>query len=278
MKVTDEQTRQFREDGITVVRNCLNEAQLAACYETFTWNVANPGPYHFRALEGTSLATHIDNANPHSKAKLDALVQTLPFAGIFQQLWGSEHVWYFAEEVFVKEGGNSGRGPFHQDTANLPWAGPHWGNAWISFQHIPKANSLEVVRGSWAGIEYDGSTFANADDPTEPLHNDGVLPRLPHIDRDLAANPDSWDLVSYEVNPGDVVFLHPRSVHGGAQVDAATPDRHTLVLRFFGDESRFRELPTSNPRYARNGVLFADEMSKLNEGDLFRSPIFQQVA
>lgn len=276
--IDQETIRQFREDGITVIRNYLDEEQLAACREALDWNMANPGPNIFRALEGTSLATHIDNANPNAKPKLDALVQTIPFAETFQQLWGSEHVWYFAEEIFVKEGGKSGRGPFHQDTANLPWAGAHWGNAWISFEHIPAANSLQVVRGSWNGIEYDGASFENADDPTEPLHDDGILPRLPHIDKDLEEDPNAWDLVSYEINPGDVVFLHPRSIHGGAHVDEQTPDRHTLVLRFFGDDSTFRELPRTNPKYVRNGSLFKEEMAKLNQGDPFRSPIFQQIA
>ncbi|MCY1464289.1 hypothetical protein D9M71_822930 [compost metagenome] len=72
-------------------------------------------------------------------------------------------------------------------------------------------------------------------------------------------------------------MLHPHSLHGGAAVDADCPDRHTLVLRFFGDDARFRCLPTSNPKYARNGVLFSEEMAKLNEGEPFRSPIFRQI-
>lgn len=278
MQITEAQKDAFRNDGAVLIKNCLNETQLANCYEAFKWNVANPGPYHFRKLDGTKLQTHIDNANPAVKEHYDNLVKTLPFAEIFQQLWGSEHVWYFAEEIFSKEGGNSGRGPWHQDTANLPWAGPHWGNAWITFQPIPKKNSLEIIRGSHRGIQYDGSTFANPDDPTEPLHADGTYPRLPHIDRDLAEDPNSWDVMSWAVTPGDVLFLHPRSLHGGAAVDAECPTRHTLVLRFFGDEARFRCLPDANPHYARNGPLFSEEMAKLEDGGLFRSPVFQQLA
>ncbi|MNZ62425.1 Phytanoyl-CoA dioxygenase (PhyH) [compost metagenome] len=179
--------------------------------------------------------------------------------------------------MFAKEGGKSGRGPWHQDTANLPWAGEHWGNAWITFHKIPKKNSLEIVRGSHRGIQYDGASFANAEDPTDPLYGDGSLPRLPHIDKDLAEDPNAWDVLSWPITPGDVVLLHPHSLHGGAAVDADCPDRHTLVLRFFGDYARFRCLPTSNPKYARNGVLFSEEMAKLNEGEPFRSPIFRQI-
>jgi hypothetical protein len=96
MLTTQPQREAFRHDGAVLIENCLDEAQLAQCYEAFKWNVANPGPYHFRALDGTSLQTHIDNANPIVKDKLDDLVMTLPFGRVFQELWGSEHVWYFA--------------------------------------------------------------------------------------------------------------------------------------------------------------------------------------
>lgn len=274
----DESVRQaFRNDGAVLIEDCLDEAQLAQCHEAFMWAVDNPGPYVFNRLDGTRLQTHIDNANPLAKDRLDELVSSLPFGELFADLWGSEHVWYFAEEIFLKQGGKSGRGPWHQDTANLPWAGRHWGNAWISFQSLPKQNSLEIVRGSHRGIQYDGASFSNPDDPTEPLYGDGTYPRLPDIEAERAVDPDAYDVISWSIDPGDVLVLHPRSLHGGAPVDAATPDRHTLVLRFFGDDATFRPLPEANPAYARNGFLFADEMAKLNEGDPFRSPIFRQL-
>lgn len=275
----DEATKKaFREDGATVVRDLLSPEQLTELHEVFNWNVANPGPYVFNKLDGTTLQTHIDNANPNAKDKLDDLVARFPFGDLYAELWGSEHVWYFAEEVFFKDGGVSGRGPWHQDTANLPWAGSHWGNAWVSFQHIPKKNSLEIIRSSHTGPEYDGASFANPDDPTDRLHGEASgLPRLPYIDRDRAEDPSSWDVMSWEINPGDIVALHPRSLHGGAPVDAETPTRHTLVLRFFGDDATFRYLPDTNPNYGRYGVLFREEMEKLSPGDPFRSPIFRQI-
>ncbi|WP_017616263.1 phytanoyl-CoA dioxygenase family protein [Nocardiopsis salina] len=267
----------FRSDGAVLFEDCLDEAQLAQCRRAYDWAVDNPGPKASSMFDGTEQRSHVDNANPQAKSRLDELVQTLPFGELFAELWGSDNVWYFAEEVFLKEGGRSARSSWHQDTAYLPWAGHHWANAWISFEHLPKANSLEIVRGSHRGVQYDGTTFANPADPTEPIHGGNVLPRLPDIDADLAQNPDAHDIVSWETRPGDVVVLHPRSLHGGAGVDAGCPDRHTLVLRFFGDDATFRPLPDVNKRFARNGGLFVEEMAKLNPGDPFRSPVFQKV-
>ena len=73
----------FWEDGATVVRNFLNPEQLAELYEVFKWNVANPGPFVFRRLDGTSLQTHIDNANPAAKERLDESMTRLPFGEFF---------------------------------------------------------------------------------------------------------------------------------------------------------------------------------------------------
>ena len=64
----------------------------------------------------------------------------------------------------------------------------------------------------------------------------------------------------------------------GEDVDAAFPDRHTLVFRFFGDDATFRPLPDhSDAGYGPGGVLFIEEMAALKPGDPFRSPTFRQL-
>lgn len=267
----------FRDDGAVLAKGVLDEGQLARCREVFDWNVENPGPHASKMYPGTSQESHVDNSNPNAKARLDELVSTLPFGQIFADLWGSEHVWYFAEEVFLKTGGRGGRTQWHQDTSYLPWGGTHWGNAWISFEAVPKANALEIVRGSQRGIRYDGPTFVDPDDPTQPLHGH-ALPRLPDIEAERKTNPASWDVLSWATEPGDVVLLHPNSLHGGAPVDPSFPDRHTLVLRFFGDDATYLPLPgSSDGRIPPEGFLFIEEMAKLKAGEPFRSPVFRQI-
>jgi ectoine hydroxylase-related dioxygenase (phytanoyl-CoA dioxygenase family) len=271
--------QRYREDGAVLIKSCLSEGQLTLCREAFDWAVANPGPHATGIFKGTDQQSHVDNCNPLAKPKLDALMSALPFGQLFSELWGSEHVWYFAEEIFLKTGGIGSRTLWHQDTSYLPWNGMHWANAWISFESVPKANALEIIRGSHRGPRYDGTTFASPDDPTDPLHGGNSLPQLPDIEAERRANPEAYDVLSWATEPGDVLVLHPNSLHGGAPVDAAFPDRHTLVFRFFGDDATFHPLPdVSRSGYARNGVLFKSEMAKLEPGAPFRSPVFRKVA
>lgn len=270
--------RAYREDGAVLMKGLLSPEQLAQCRAAFDWAVENPGPHASKMVGSSGQRSHVDNANPIAKPKLDELVASLPLGRMFADLWGAEHAWYFAEEVFLKEGGLGARTLWHQDTSYLPWAGLHWGNAWISFEAVPKANALEIVRGSHLGTRYDGTSFRNPEDPTDPLHGGDQWPRLPDVEAERRANPGRFEILSWASEPGDVLVLHPGTLHGGAPVDASFPDRHTLVLRFFGDDAKFSPLPEeSRGGYARNGVLFREEMAALEAGQPFRSPVFRQV-
>ncbi|WP_085634034.1 MULTISPECIES: phytanoyl-CoA dioxygenase family protein [unclassified Pseudomonas] len=268
----------FREDGAVLIKGFLTPQQLSQCREAFDWAVDNHGPNAFRMFNDTEQQAHVDNANPVAKARLEALVASLPLGCLFADLWGSENVWYFAEEVFLKAGGHGSRTLWHQDTSYLPWAGEHWGNAWISFESVPKRNALEIVRGSHRGPRYDGTTFRDPNDPTQPLHGGDALPRLPDIEARRKLDPDAYDILSWATEPGDIVVLHPGSLHGGAPVDAAFPDRHTFVFRFFGDDATFQPLPSDSASgYPPQGSLFANELAGLKAGDPFRHPTFRRL-
>src|SRR5438874_2517905 len=83
----------------------------------------------------------------------------------------------------------------------------------------------EFVRGSHLGPLYAGTSF-DADGETAPFYKD--MPRIP----DIEADRSSFDIVSFEIEPGDVVMFHPATLHGGG---ASEGRRRTLSVRFFGD-------------------------------------------
>jgi ectoine hydroxylase-related dioxygenase (phytanoyl-CoA dioxygenase family) len=268
----------FAEDGAVLIERFLNAEQLARCRASYDWCVENPGPMALELFAGTEKETHNENANPGAAERLNELVSSIPFGELFADLWGSKNVWYFAEEVFLKKNGKGGRTPWHQDTSYLPWDGTHWANAWISFEAVPKPNALEMIKGSHRGTLYDGTNFLDANDPTAPLHGGSTLPRLPDIEAERKTNPNKYDVLSWATQPGDVVVLHPGMLHGGAPVDTTFRNRHTLVLRFFGDDSYFRSLPNhSDSGYTTAGVLFVDRLGHLSDGDRFRASCFKQL-
>src|SRR5262249_29049130 len=238
----------------------------------YEWSLSHPSPAanQFEGTKGTSGRFYQDLFNTKALPAYRKLLEESSAADVAAELWCKSNVWFFYEQVFLKEGGESRRTPWHQDSSYLPIAGDDIAVMWISFDRVPKEDSLEFVRGSHRGVLYDGSRFDPNDD-TAPLYGDGSLPRLPNIESER----NRWDIVSFGVEPGDVVVFHPAMLHGGAPTHPGTR-RRTLSLRFFGDDAVYavrpggRQMnPADDP--ATSTSIFG-QLRKLAPGDPFRHP------
>src|SRR5450631_236918 len=62
-----------------------------------------------------------------------AMLEASPIPAIVAGLWDAGEVWFMYEQVFLKEGGETRRTPWHQDSSYLSVAGEHLAVAWICF-------------------------------------------------------------------------------------------------------------------------------------------------
>ena len=110
------------------------------------------------------------------------------------------------------------------------------------------------------GTLYDG-TPNDPEDPTRPFWGEaGNLPRLPDIEKERAADPTAWDVVSYDIEPGDVLLFHLRCLHGGGAVDERFSNRRSLSLRFHGDGACWGELPDDTSKLDEEHRRFSTEL------------------
>ncbi|MGQ0624637.1 MAG: phytanoyl-CoA dioxygenase family protein [Sporichthyaceae bacterium] len=275
MQVSETMKRDLATDGAIVVRGLFPPDQLQRLRECFDHGVEHPSPMAGKVFEGTVDEHFNEYGNPENVEVYLAALKELGLADVVASLWDCEHVWFLGEELFIKSGGAAGRSPWHQDTAYLPANGPHLVNFWISFEPIPKKNSLEIIRGSHLGTQYDGTSYNDPADPTKPLWKGAGLPRLPDIEAERAADPTSWDVLSWDIEPGDALVFHSGTLHGGAPLSADCPTRHTLVLRFFGDQLFYRPLPTTAPDFPHDIREYDDR--SMTPGAPYRSEWFAQL-
>ncbi|NOX51836.1 MAG: phytanoyl-CoA dioxygenase family protein [Gammaproteobacteria bacterium] len=242
MKSSEKQ--QYLAEGIFCLKNFLSKEQLQKLKVCYDWGRENPSRNAVEVFANTRDAHYNDNANPNALPMYAGTLPDMPFGQLLADLWGVEGIWFLAEELFAKEGGNVGRSPWHQDTSYIPIEAQDFAGFWISFESIPAENSLEVVPGSHLGVLYDGTKYADPQKPTEPLWGaDSGLPPLPDIEAERMVDSEKWPVKSYATQPGDVILFHPSALHGGAPLGAACPERHTLVLRFFGEQAVHRDIP-----------------------------------
>ncbi len=255
----------FARDGVVYAPGVLDAAALAAALQSYEWSIANPGPGATRINQATDAVFYNDLYNPDCLAGYREMLQTSPLPGLAAALWNAPDVWFMYEQIFLKEGGESRRTPWHQDSSYLAVGGEHLMVAWITFDAVDRENSLEFVKGSHDGQLYNGSRFELGDD-TAPLYPTAELPKLPEIE----AHRNDFDIVSFAAKPGDVVFFHPRILHGGAATHVGQR-RRTLTLRFFGTDALYE------PRPGRAGPRIRGFHERMQPGAPFRDPTFLKL-
>ncbi|WP_293905170.1 phytanoyl-CoA dioxygenase family protein [Phenylobacterium sp.] len=255
----------YARDGVVHLPGVLNAEALAGARAAYDWSLAHPGPLASNIRQASDATFYQDLYNPDCLTGYRAMLEASPIPALVADLWGSGPVWFMYEQVFLKEGGEARRTPWHQDSSYLAVAGEDLAVAWITFDPVPKADSLEFVRGSHRGRLYNGSRFELGDD-TAPTHPRSSLPRLP----DIEADRDRWDIVSWAVEPGDLIVFHPAVLHGGAPTHPGRR-RRTLTLRFFGDQAVYE------PREGGAGPRVAGFHERMVAGEPFRDPGFLQL-
>ena len=258
--------RGFRDDGAIVVRGLLDTEGLALAEDAFRWSLEHPGPAASHPFEGIDGAFYQDLCNPDAPRDEHylAMLHGTPIGGLVSALWDDPELWFMYEQVFLKEGGENRRTPWHQDAPYLCVEGDHLAVVWIAFEHVPKADSLEFVRGSHRQTLYNTSAF-DAGDETIPLY-DG-LPRLP----DIEADRDAFDIISWDIAPGDVLVFHPAMLHGGAPTHPGGR-RRTLTLRFFGRDAVYVARPGNGVAPMVEGLH-----DRLRPGQPFRDDAFPEL-
>lgn len=276
--LTESIVTEWREKGGVKIPQLLDTAELSACREFYDWILANPSPVatQFYESDDNSFYNDVGQADgyyPLAEALFDAcpsLRETV------QSLFGpdNQNIWFLGYEVFHKKGGAGRHTPFHQDASFSPFHGKNLVRLWISFERTPKAHCLEVISGSHRGplfnpnkiLMTDPATHAadGVDDTTPCFDSEEDLRAMPRVP-DILADPDAYDVLSWDLDPGDAVAFHLATLHGNAPVDARHPERNTLILGFFGDDCIYKPLPVAGMGDFVDPAAF----DGLKEGDHF---------
>ena len=144
---------------------------------------------------------------------------------------------------FMREAGSKSRPPFHQDLSYFDFAGTMC-VLWLPLEPVTIENGISFVRGShlW-GKHFMRVRFKDGHqaDTDGTVTVNGITYDLPP---DINADPDAFDLVTYDLDIGDCIYFDMRTLHGGLSdvIPTETIRRYTLrmtkedgILRYRGD-------------------------------------------
>jgi len=139
------------------------------------------------------------------------------------------------DQVLVKEPGSTTPTLWHQDAPYWPVAGDQIATLWLALDPVTaETGAVEYVKAShrW-GQRFRAVSFS----PQESYKED--LPPIP----DIAAERDRYDLVSFEMAPGDCTLHHGLTVHGAPGNSSSNVRRRAYLTRWAGDDVTYNPRP-----------------------------------
>ena len=260
--ITPDVVATWRSDGVGLVRQALHPEWLMLLEMGLNRVLGDPAVTKHRFFGGQAGEFQETVRNFDSALEIRRLLYDSPLADMLGRCMGSAGVWYYSDDFFIKSAGGAERTPWHQDTPYFPVAGNQLASVWISLDRLRADECLEFVRGSHLQTMYDGFDPRHPGDPAASYYREG-LPQLP----DIQANREAFPIVSWDIEPGDIIISHPGIIHGGGptRVDGR---RRAIAIRMFGDDVVYATRPASMPTVPLTPGL----SQHLRPGDPLRSP------
>lgn len=229
--LSDAEIQQFRDDGVIMIKNAIDPnwmELIEAGLEKASANSSLVGKFMSRKVKGYQMDIFLWK-------RIDELRDAIyygPFARWAQQLMGSQEVRFFYDQMFIKEPGTDAPTPWHQDLSFWPIRGEQICSFWIPCDPVTRESSgLMYVKGSH---KWPQRFKAISPDYVATLIDENMQD-IP----DINANPDQYDLLDWDMQPGDILMFHPLTLHGSYGNTSRTRRRRALALRWTGDDVRY---------------------------------------
>ena len=222
----------FNDDGAVALQSVVDDEWLERIAVAIDDDIRDPGPfYHGYETDDGVFHGNLRLWESHESFRAICLESHLP--QIAQQFLRSDKVSLLYDQLFVKESQMSQRTRWHNDQPYWPIRGWQIVSIWIALDRTTAENGrLEFIRGShkwkrWFQPEVFGKTAAVSSYERNPDYED-----MP----DIEANRDAYDIVSWDLQPGDVYVFHGLTVHGAGGNASRNRRRRGYTVRYMGDD------------------------------------------
>lgn len=245
--ITEEDRETFERDGVVLLRGILDDEWLELLADAIEADIADPAPgYHgYQSPEGGYFHGNFDNWRHDQRFARYCLGSPLPH--LAAELLGCRSVNLFYDQLFVKEATTPSPTPWHNDQPYWPVAGRQLMSFWVSLDPVTlDSGGLEFIRGSHLWDRwFQPRTFGTGGYQYE--ENPAYEP-IPDFDTQRS----ELDIVSWDMEPGDLLAFHALTVHGSGGNTRSDRRRRGYTVRYAGDDVSYDPRTGTNPALIRN--------------------------
>jgi ectoine hydroxylase-related dioxygenase (phytanoyl-CoA dioxygenase family) len=171
----------------------------------------------------------------------------------------SNEIRFFDDQIFVKEANCPDKTAFHQDSTYFHAEGSQTCVMWVPVDPVRDEHGpMRYIRGSH---KWNRNFKPNVFVSTLPFPGaEGEM--VPDID----GHEEDYDLIQFDVDPGDIIIHHYKTVHGAGANHSRYQVRRAASLRYIGDDMTYIHRPYAPPQ--------SHHIHQLKHGDSLTAPCF----
>ena len=225
-EITNEHRTTYARDGVVCVRSVITAGLAQQLLELYDETID----------ESTRKQRHRQLPESFRPHVFGAAIPRL-----IGELVGSTSVGFFWFEMFEKAAGNARPTPWHNDAGGWYLKGEHIVGAWVALTPVVKENGLECI----AGTHRDAHLYWAENEAGRRLAPPPDRPRCP--DFETRRDDPSLQFLSWNMAPGDALFIHPKTLHYSCGNRTRDRRRVALATWWHGDDLVWDPRPECGP-------------------------------
>ncbi len=241
--ITAENIKHFQEDGVAYLRSAFSMDWIESLKDGIAANISNPSPRgRLWDKDDQGRTCFYDSQVWQDNNAYKEFMFHSPCGEIAGRLMQSSAVNFFFDAVFVRTPGAQFRTPWHQDEPYWSVEGFDTCSVWMPLVPVEKKSALEFVRGSHRWTQKFKQTNFGA--LTEDARDQVVFEDTDTVPfPDVENNRADFDILSWDMQPGDCVAFNARIIHGGSGNLSEGRDLKVFNTQWLGDDVRVNFRP-----------------------------------
>jgi len=220
---------EFERNGAALIRGAFDD-YVQSLRDGIAENMASPGEFgKVYTSDGENGHFFGDYCNWQRIAPYRDFFYNSAAGAITAQLVNSDSIRIFHEHVLVKEPGTGRKTPWHHDQPYYCVEGRQLCSLWIPLDPVSQTVCPEFIAGShrwnrsFLPTKFSGIAYER---PGEALE------AIPDID----AQREQYEILSWDLQPGDAIAFHFMTVHGAPE-NLSANRRRAFSARLLGDDA-----------------------------------------
>jgi ectoine hydroxylase-related dioxygenase (phytanoyl-CoA dioxygenase family) len=264
-QLNEECLRDYRRDGVTCLRQCVGGDDVEMIRREVARELSQKSSHyvnHTSRNNGSEGAFESAFKIWENNDTLAGFARTSHLPAVAAELMRSSKINLLFDQCFVKQPGTNDPTPWHNDQPFWPIKGDQVTTLWIALDDVNQQSSaVQFVRASHRWDRWFQPTNFSGDNEFS------INPKFEEI-IDIEANRDEYDVISWDLAPGDVLAFHGMMLHGAQANRSRDRQRRGYCIRYTGDDVVY------DPHLGSTANLMKDD---LVEGGAIDGPYYPVV-